>query len=155
MRTRRFLRSCHGTSLVEFALVAPMLLFLLVGLIEVGRYEYYAILTANAARAGAQYGAQDLQTAYDDAGITSAVLQDAGNPPSWSTPGAITVNQLCAASGSAPGVCSTPWGSSPPQNTIYYVQVQVTSVYTSLFDYPGVPNSVPITNTTTQRVADQ
>lgn len=151
-----FLRSTAGTSMVEFALVAPVLLFLVIGVIEVGRYEYYAILTASAARAGAQYGAQDLETAYDNAGITAAVLQDGGNLPNWTGPGgAITVNQLCAVSGSAPGICTTPWGSSPPQNTVYYVQVQVTGVFPSLLNFPGVPNNVPISSSTTLRVGNQ
>jgi len=54
----RFLRSDRGTSLVEFAIVLPVLMFLLVGLSEFGRFGYYAILAANAARAGVQYGAQ-------------------------------------------------------------------------------------------------
>jgi Flp pilus assembly protein TadG len=153
---KRFLLATAGTSLVEFAIVAPVLIFLVIGAIEVGRYEYFAILTANAARAGAQYGAQDLEAAYDNAGITSAVLQDGGNLPNWTeTGGSITVNQLCAPSGSAPGTCSTPWGSSPPQNTIYYVQVQVTGVFTSLLNFPGMPNTVPVTSTTTLRVGDQ
>lgn len=152
---KRLLLATAGTSVVEFALVAPVLLFLVIGVIEVGRYEYFAILTANAARAGAQYGAQDLETAYDNDGITAAVLQDGGNLPNWSAPGAITVNQLCAISGNAPGTCATPWGSSPPQNTIYYVQVQVTGVFSSLLSFPGIPDNVPITSTTTLRVADQ
>lgn len=37
-RLRRFLRACDGIALVEFALVAPLLGFLLLGGIEVGRY---------------------------------------------------------------------------------------------------------------------
>ena len=152
----RFLRSTSGTSLVEFAIVAPVLLFLVVGLIEVGRYEYFAILTAHAARAGAQYGAQDLETAYDNADITSAVLQDGGNPANWTgAGGSITINQLCASSGSAPGICTTPWGSSPPQNTIYYVQVQVTGTFTSLLNFPGIPNNIPISSSAMQRVENQ
>lgn len=142
--------------MLEFAVVAPVLLFLFAGAIEIGRYEYYAILTAHAARSGAEYGAQNLETAYDNAGITAAVEQDGGNVPNWiAQGGGITVTQLCAASGSAPGTCATPWGSSPPQNTIYYVQVQVTGVFNSMVNFPGVPSGIPISSTTTLRVATQ
>jgi Flp pilus assembly protein TadG len=149
-------RSQAGSSLVEFAIVAPVLLFLLVGLIEIGRYEYFSILAAHAARAGAQYGAQDLETAYDDSGIVSAAVQDGGNLPNWmASSGSVTVNQLCALNGAAPGTCNTPWGSSPPQNTIYYVQVQVTGAFKSLLNYPGIPNQIPVSGSATLRVATQ
>jgi Flp pilus assembly protein TadG len=153
---KSFLPSASGSSLVEFALALPVFVFLLIGLIEVGRFEYFSILAANAARAGAQYGAQTLLTAYDNAGITYAVTQDGGNLPNWTSAGGeVTVNQLCAAEGTAPSTCSTPWGSSPPQNTIYYVQVQVTGVFTSLLNYPGIPNEIPISGSSTMRVATQ
>jgi len=129
---------------------------LIVGLIEIGRFEYFSILAANAARAGAQYGAQNLLTAYDNAGITSAAVQDGANLSNWTTSGGkITVNQLCAVGGTAPSTCATPWGSGPPQNTIYYVQVQITGVFTSLLNYPGIPNRIPISGSSTMRVAIQ
>ena len=41
---RNFWRSQSGASLVEFAILAPVMLVLLVGLIEVGRYTFFAIL---------------------------------------------------------------------------------------------------------------
>ncbi len=56
--------------MVEFAILAPVFVFLLIGLIEVGRFAFFGILAANAARAGAQYGAQTLSTAADTVGMT-------------------------------------------------------------------------------------
>jgi Flp pilus assembly protein TadG len=153
---RALLQSSSGSSLIEFAFAAPVLAFLLIGMIEIGRYEYFSILAANAARAGAQYGAQNLLTAYDNAGITNAAVQDGASLSNWTTSGGkIIVNQLCATGGSAPTTCSTPWGSSPPQDTIYYVQVQVSGVFTSLLNYPGIPNQLPISGSSTMRVAIQ
>src|SRR5580704_13108987 len=63
-------REC-GQSLIELAFVIPFLL--LVGIIEIGRFAFYSIVVANAARAGAQYGAQSLATAADTTGISTAV----------------------------------------------------------------------------------
>src|ERR1700722_3231357 len=40
-----------GQTVVELALLLPMLLMLMVGLIEIGRYAYFDILISNAARA--------------------------------------------------------------------------------------------------------
>jgi Flp pilus assembly protein TadG len=45
-----------GQSLVEFALVLPIFLLLLFGLIDIGRYVYTANALNEAAREGARYG---------------------------------------------------------------------------------------------------
>ncbi len=45
-----------GQSLVEFALVFPIFLLLLFGLIDIGRYVYTANALNQAAREGARYG---------------------------------------------------------------------------------------------------
>ncbi|HLX25867.1 MAG TPA: TadE/TadG family type IV pilus assembly protein [Candidatus Cybelea sp.] len=144
-------RCDRGTSLIEFAIAAPMIVFLLIGLIEIGRYTYFAILAASAARAGAQYGAQDLLTAYDQSGIESAASADGENLPNWT----VTVNELCASAGSAPAQCNTPWGSSPPAGITYYVDVGVTGTFTTLMNYPGIPNNIAISGSSTMRVATQ
>ncbi len=136
--------------MVEFAILAPVFVFLLIGLIEVGRFAYFGILAANAARAGAQYGAQTLSTAEDNTGITSAAKQDGQNLSAWN----VTPNQLCSINGGAPAPCPSP-GATPPANTIYYVQVQVNGTFTSLLRYPGIPPSVPISGSATMRVANQ
>jgi len=156
MRRGPLLRAESGASLVEFAILAPVIAFLLIGLIEIGRFASFAILAANAARAGAQYGAQDLTTAYDTAGIQNAALADGENLANWTAPGGgITVNQLCSNSGGTPQACSTSGSLGPPQNTIYYVQVQVTGRFTTLVNYPGIPSSVPITGSSMMRVVTQ
>jgi Flp pilus assembly protein TadG len=156
MSSRVLARSESGTSLVEFAVVAPVIIFLLVGLIEMGRFAFFSILAANAARAGAQYGAQNLMTAYDSAGISNAALQDGQNLSNWTaTGGGIVVQQLCAVNGGSPQTCGDPNSSAPPQNTIYYVQVQVTGLFNSLLNYPGIPNSLPISGSAMMRVATQ
>jgi len=49
-----------GQAMLELALVLPVLLLLTIGLIEFGRVAYYSIEVSDAARAGAQYGAQSL-----------------------------------------------------------------------------------------------
>lgn len=137
--------------MVEFAILAPVFVFLLIGLIEVGRFAYFGILAANAARAGAQYGAQSLSTAADTVGMQSAALNDGNQSAStWS----VTPTNLCSLSGGTPAPCPSP-GATPPANTIYYVQVQVSATFHSLLNYPGIPRSVPISGSATMRVASQ
>jgi Flp pilus assembly protein TadG len=153
-RSRRLAREESGTSMVEFALVAPMLIALLVGLIEIGRFAYFAILAANAARAGVQYGAQNLQTAADTTGITNAVVADGQNLPNWTAANGVVVHYLCSVNGGTPTNCVT-GANGPAPNTVYYVSVQVTGSFKSLLSYPGLPRTLPVSGNAIMRVASQ
>lgn len=54
---RRFRREEHGAAIIEFALVAPLLLALVWGIVETGRAFYTVNALASAVRDGARYGA--------------------------------------------------------------------------------------------------
>ena len=51
-----------GQALVEFALILPVFLLLLFGLIDVGRYVYMNTVLSQAAREGARLGAAEAGT---------------------------------------------------------------------------------------------
>jgi Flp pilus assembly protein TadG len=146
-KTLKLARSDAGTSLIEFALLAPVLIFLLIGLIEVGRYTYFAILASNAARAGVAYGAQNAITAFDATGIQSAALQDAQNITGFSV---APPNVFCSTDGVTVSACPSGTGPTPP--LYYYVQVSVTGTFSSLLNYPGIPNHIPISGSAVMRV---
>jgi Flp pilus assembly protein TadG len=55
-RLNRALRGSEGQDLVEFALVVPILLLLLFGILEMGRLVFTYNTLANAAREGARFG---------------------------------------------------------------------------------------------------
>jgi len=139
----------RGQSLVELAFVVPLLLLLLIGIIEIGRFAFYSIVVSNAARAGAQYGAQSLATAADTAGIATAAKND-GQGGTGLT---VTSSQLCGCSG------ATLSGSCPatlcvlPNHALVYVRVQVVGAFPSLFHYPGLPASIDVTSVEEMRVA--
>lgn len=138
----------RGQSLVELALVTPLLLLLLVGIIEIGRFAYYSILVSNAARAGAQYGAQGLATAADGAGIRTAASNDAGVAGL-----SVSSLQQCGCSGtSLSGACPAS-GCVAPNHALVYVEVTATGTFSSLFRYPGIPASITIRSTEKMRVA--
>jgi Flp pilus assembly protein TadG len=69
----------RAQALVELALTVPMLVALLIGAAELARVSYVAIEVANAAKAAAQYGAQNATTAADITGMKTAAANDAGN----------------------------------------------------------------------------
>jgi Flp pilus assembly protein TadG len=137
-------RASSGQTVVEVALLLPLLLLLLVGLIELGRYAYFDILISNAARAGAQYGAQSLIQAADVAGIRRAAQNDGLAAMT------ITATQQCGCAAASLGGCPT--GAVCPQPLVY-VQVTATDRYNSLFRYPGIPRNLTLTSTVTMRVS--
>ncbi|HEX3458358.1 MAG TPA: TadE/TadG family type IV pilus assembly protein [Candidatus Baltobacteraceae bacterium] len=149
---KRFLTAQAGTSLIEFALVAPVFLFMLVGIIEVGRYTYFGIVAAHAARAGVQYGSQNLVTAASPPGgaIENAALNDAGNLSGWKATHAI----ICTNAG-AQITCPISASGVIGPNLVYYVQVKVTGSVSSLLQYPGIPPQSSFTATATMRVANE
>lgn len=70
-------RGWRGQNLIEFALVLPLLLFLLVMMLEVGRLLYVQIVVTNAAWEGARTGATLANPSRGDAEIVGAVQRAA------------------------------------------------------------------------------
>ncbi len=91
----------RGQALVELAVMTPILLLLIAGIIEAGRAFYAYNQLANASREGARYG---VFSPTDSTGVTAAVRQEL---PSW-LDGA-TADPKCAAASANPsfGTCNT------------------------------------------------
>jgi Flp pilus assembly pilin Flp len=99
--TRSFARSQTGASAVEFALIAPFLLVVLLGIAEVGWMTYQRTDMHGAVRSGAQYvmnGGRDLDTAE------SIVQRSWG---SISQDGMIEATRFCLCA-TAEHICSAP-----------------------------------------------
>jgi hypothetical protein len=67
-------RTLRGQSIVELALLLPVLLMLVLGAVDLGRAFYYASAVANACRVGAQYA---LDPAIPQAYIKQAIVDEA------------------------------------------------------------------------------
>jgi len=161
------LRSQRGQSLIEVALLTPLLLSLMVGSIEMGRYAYLSILVGNAARAGAAYGSQSLAQSVDATGIQTAATNDfqnngpssavltvsGGNGGSYVSCGCDSGGTITAATCSSnvnpnAGICAT-------GHWVVMVSVQASAKFNSLFKYPGIPASLTVTQTATMRVPNE
>jgi Flp pilus assembly protein TadG len=129
-------RGDSGSALAEIAVVLPMLVLLLIGLIEAGRFGSYVIMTANAARAGVQYGAQNTITALDIAGMKTSAKNDAQNDAGLSA-NAVTFCQCADGTGSTCLV--TDCASS---HRLIFVEVDTTGTWQSLTHFPGLPTSL-------------
>ena len=159
------MRSERGQSLVEVALLTPLLLALLAGTIEMGRYAYLSILVGNAARAGAAYGAQSLPQSVDVTGIQTAADNDfQNNGPGTGTltisgggPSGSYTSCGCDSGGTiTAATCSTSVnpnaGTCASGHWVVMVSVKAVGKFNSLFKYPGIPQSITVTETATMRV---
>jgi Flp pilus assembly protein TadG len=161
-RVRGILRSQSGQSLVEVALLTPILLALLVGGIELGRYAYISILVGNAARSGAAYGAQSLPQSVDTADIQTAADNDFQNNGQNVSALAVTSSTSCGCddagtltSASCSVTANSSAGTCAAGHWVVMVSVTASGTFHSLFSYPGIPTTLTVSKTATLRVAQQ
>jgi len=168
------LRNDRGSAFVELALVLPLLTLVLIGAAELGRMAYFAIEVSDAARAGVAYGAQSTSTAPDATNITIAAKAAAPDLPSTLL---VTTNDPCVCetlTTSTGTVVTTPipltncgatpapnppvssYCSSPTAGTtniiVNYVQVSTSATISTMFNYPGIPNSFTLKGFAKMRV---
>ena len=127
-------RGSDGQSLVEFALVIPILLIMLMIAMDFGRMFFSYVQLTNAAREGANYAILHPQ---DTAGIQGRALQET-NAQSQAGEGSPTVTVACS-----PGTCADASTSNPtgPQNT---VTVTVTRPFSFLTPVVGSLTQLPL-----------
>jgi len=120
----------RGTQLVEFAIVLPILMLLLVGIMEFGRAFFSWVVITNGAREGARYGAIGKSSSE----ITARVV----DTTTGMEPSLITVSTTNAQ--------GTP-GTSVTVQVTYSLQI-ITPMMAAFFP----SNPYPLTNTATMRL---
>jgi Flp pilus assembly protein TadG len=140
----RLADSKSGGAALELAVVAPFLFLLIIGVVDYGRAFFTSVTVANAARAGAEYGAQNVATSTDTAGMKSfaqADGQDAGTLT-------VAARQYCKCAGVA-HTCSTVCaGGAVPE---VYVEVTATKKLAMLLKYPGLADTITVLRKATFR----
>ena len=143
-RMLRLPRSSRGGAAVELAVVFPVLLLLIVGAIDYGRMYFTSVTVANAARAGAEYGAQDVATSQKIAAIQNFALLDGADAGNTLRIAARTYCECAKAS----HACTACTGGAAPD---IFVEVIATDTISTLLPYPGLPTRVPIVRKATFR----
>ncbi len=135
-----------GSSMLETALVLPMLFLLLIGAVDFGRAFYLSMEVAGAAHAAAEYG---IQVPYDTAGMLSAASSDAPNVPNLSV-GSRSYGCECSDGTGYSANCAT---APTCTNTtlVYRVNVTVSATYTPWFPWPGIPSNLSMSNSASMR----
>lgn len=128
------LKESRGQSLTEFALLLPILLLLMLGVVDVARaYAAYVTIT-NAAREGARYG---MENPTDSSGIQAHVNQEAG--PGFT----LTINITCPGYAS----CGSAYNGDP-------ITVQVDYTYNFVTTYLFGVGSLTISNSATMAITN-
>jgi Flp pilus assembly protein TadG len=141
-RAPRRWRLTAGQSAVEFAIIAPVLVTLLLVASDFSRLFFMSINLNNVARAGAQYGSQTVITAADLNGMKTAA-----NATGAAIAGlTVTSSQCTCTSPSAIPPCAAAYncGSNPSAT---YVDVGASATFHTLTNYPGIPSSIPLSAT--------
>jgi len=154
---RKLRRSELGGALVETAMTAPLLVFMLLGLVEFGRVAYIAIETSNAARAAVSYGSQNQITASDTNGMQAVARLEASGLVAQNVN--LNVNAAADCSCSSPGTGTTPFacsGASPgactsPSFVEQTLNVTVTATFDPVIHAGNWPGSFTITGRALQK----
>jgi Flp pilus assembly protein TadG len=131
--------------MVEFALMTPVLLLLLAGVLNYSLALRTAIAVSDAARAGAQYGSLAPANATDNAGMQAAALNAVPNLSGMTATPARTCKCANGASVSCTGSCG---GGAMS----VYVQVTTAATAPNWFSYPGLAFTGAVSATAVMRV---
>jgi Flp pilus assembly protein TadG len=156
-RGRRTARTTRGSAIVELAVVLPFYVLVIAGAVDLARVFYWSMELTDAARAGAQYGAQTPASgtwANDVSNIKSTAVSAAPDIPSFSTSDvSVTKSCACATNTGGPGASSVSCNtSSCAGHVVGVVSVTTSKKFKSVINLPFLTNVTP-TATVTMRVA--
>jgi Flp pilus assembly protein TadG len=139
----RFWRADAGGAALELAVISPLILLLLIGVVDYGRAFFTSVTVTNAARAGAEFGAQGPVTSGDTVGMRKFAQADGQDA------GTITVSarRYCECAGVSHACTACASGAAPD----VFVEVTATKALSMLLPYPGLPGTVTIRRTATFR----
>jgi len=125
------MRRQMGSAMVEFALIAPLLLLLLAGVLDYSMALRTAIAISDAARAGAHYGSLSTANANDTAGMEAAAHNAVPNLTG------MTVNAVrsCKCPDGSAVSCTGTCGSGALS---VFAEVTTQTTAQNAFSYPGL-----------------
>ena len=140
-----FVRADSGSALLEFSLVLPVMILMLVGVVDLGFGIQQSMIVSQAAHAGTSYG---LIAGNDTniVGMQQAALVAGSSLQSFTA----TASEwcTCAPKGAAVG-CSSACPSGSP---LAYVQVNTSATLPALFNYTAFPVAFNLSGSSAIRV---
>jgi len=134
----------QGIATMEFALVAPLLLLLLAGVLDFSMLLRMATCAADAARAGTEYGSKSVTAAADTAGIQAAAVNAVPNLPGLTA----TAVRTCKCADGSTVTCAS---SCVSGKMMVYVQVTAQVAVPTVFHYSALNFSNTVKATASMR----
>lgn len=144
-------RDARGASAVEFALVLPVLLGMMIPTADLGFGFYAQMRVQNAAQAGAEYAiVHGWNNGANVASIEGAVTSATSLASVTASPAPTQACGCASGTSITPIDCTSvcPNGATPGS----YVTVSAQSAYSPLIPYPIIGNSITLTAQSTARV---
>ncbi len=135
-----------GGALLELAVVMPLLILLAIGVMDFGRVFARSIVVANAARAGAEFGAQSGATTVDTAVINQFARQDGQGVSTLR----VTSQRICRCGGTGVVGCTSSCSAGYGPVRVF-IEVTARDTVAMILSYPGLASRVPIARTATFR----
>ena len=143
MRVRK---STSGTAVVELVFLLFLFGAILFGTIDFARLFYDAVKVTDGARAGAQWGMRGHVYSGDHTGIEASASNNAQELGGFTA----TADRVCRCEDDSIVNCSE--NNCPEGPPEIWIQVDTEKTFTTLVNFPGVPNSVVLGQRTLMRV---
>ncbi len=147
---QRFVCSERGISAVEFALIVPVLVLLMLGAFDFAQGFREKQRLVNAAQAGAQYAAQN--RSFIDIPIADVEQRVRDNAADATNALDVAARYYCVCPAAGPEVACTSSCGAPPRPPSRLVEVDVQFDMDLLFGLPGIQDPFPLQTTTVMQV---
>ncbi len=143
MMMKSYRHNIKGVAAVEFALIAPVLAILIIGVFDFGMYLNKAMNLENTARTAAEYVIQG----GDPENLETDVLLPSTLGLTEDTLHTVSIdynNYICACHDGEIVDCDTGECADEGDYIHHYYEVNLSMSYEPMFSYPGVPHPVTI-----------
>lgn len=136
MYKRPYFGDVSGIAAVEFAFLAPILLFILIGTIDVGLYMNDKMRLEAISRAAVEYliVTRDEETVMEE---VIAPYYDSLGEVGWEASFELETEMICECEGGEPVECALGFCPDEGDYKRRFYQVNVTKTHDTLFVYPG------------------
>jgi Flp pilus assembly pilin Flp len=139
----RILRKEEGAAAVEFALVSPFIIFLIVGMMDFAFYINQRMALESLARAAAEYVVKggDIDLVDEDVLQRSRLTQENEDEEPLEVSGEVA----CECGGGEAVTCGE---ACPNGYQRRFYSISLSKTYSTMFKYPGLPQTMVLTGNT-------
>jgi Flp pilus assembly protein TadG len=137
----RYIKDKSGVAAIEFALIGPMILLILIGAFDYGNYINQVMQLENVTRTAAEYVVEggDIDNIQTDV-ISLSNLSDLNTNPVT-----VTAQLACACRDeTVVADCTDADACGANDYTRQFIEVTLSRTYTPIMPYPGLPDSVTL-----------